>query len=81
MAFKLSDHARDMLKERDISEDWVWQTINTPDWEIKGKDDNIRYFKSIIGRQERILHVVVNPHLSPMKIVTVFFDRRARRRE
>ena len=26
----------------------------------------------------RILHVVVNPHVTPKRVVTVFFDRRAR---
>jgi len=24
----LSSHTQDMLKERSISEEWVWQTIN-----------------------------------------------------
>jgi hypothetical protein len=81
MAFKFSDHARDMLKEPNISEDWVWQAIDAADWKIEGRDGNIHYFKSIIERGGRILHIVVNPHLSPMKIATVFFDRRARRQE
>jgi len=29
----------------------------------------------------RILHVVVTPRVSPRKVITVFFDRRARRQK
>ncbi|MBU1261386.1 DUF4258 domain-containing protein [bacterium] len=70
-----------MLKEREISEEWVWRTINNSDWENIGEDNNIHYFKSIVEHKEQVLHVVVNPHISPKKVVTVFFDRRARRQK
>ena len=81
MDFKLSAHTQDMLKEREIPEEWVWRTIDKSDWENIGEDKNIHYFKSIPEHGERILHVVVNPHISPKKVVTVFFDRKARRRK
>jgi len=81
MDFKLSTHTQDMLKERNIPEEWVWRTINSPDWENKGEDDNIHYFKSIVEHGGRFLHAVVNPHVSPKKVVTVFFDRKARRQK
>jgi len=81
MDFKLSAHTRDMLKERNIPEEWVWRTLNKPDWENAGEDNNIHYFKSITEHEGRILHVVVNPHVSPKKVVTVFFDRKARRKK
>jgi hypothetical protein len=70
-----------MLKEREIPEEWVWRTIDKPEWENIGKDNNIHYFKSITEHGGRILHVVVNPHVLPKKIVTVFFDRKARRQK
>ena len=79
MEFELSAHAQDMLKERNIPEEWVWQTINEPDWENMGEDNNIHYYKGIADYEGRILHVIVNPHVIPKKVVTVFFDRRARR--
>jgi hypothetical protein len=79
MDFILSVHVQDMLKEREIPEEWVWRTINNPDLENKGDDNNIHYFKSIPENGGRILHIVVNPHVSPKKVVTVFFDRKARR--
>lgn len=79
MDFKLSVHTQDMLKEREIPEEWLRRTIDSPDWENKGDDNNIHYFKSIPEHEGRILHVVVNPHVLPKKVVTVFFDRKARR--
>jgi hypothetical protein len=81
MDFKLSTHTKDMLKERNILEEWIRQTLDRPDWENIGKDNNIHYFKSITEHEGRMLHVVVNPHVSPQKVVTVFFDRKARRQK
>ncbi len=28
--FELSVHAKEMLAERNILEEWVWRTVNTP---------------------------------------------------
>lgn len=81
MDFKLSLHTQDMLKERDIPEEWVWRTLDNPDWEKVGDDNNTHYFKSIEEHGGRFLHVVVNHHVKPKKVVTVFFDRKARRQK
>ena len=80
MDLKLSSHIQDMLKERNIPEEWVWRNISNPDWENIGEDNNIHYFKSISEHEGGILHVVVNPHVTPKRVVTVFFDRRTRRK-
>ena len=69
-----------MLKERNIPEEWVWRTINDHEWQNIGEDENVHYYKSIPEHGERILHVVVNPGVTPRKVVTVFFDRVARRK-
>jgi hypothetical protein len=74
--FSFSTHARYMLQERRIAEEWVWRTIENPSRKKKGKDGNMHYTKSIQERDGRILHVVVNPHVNPQRIATVFFDRR-----
>jgi len=76
----LSGHTKDMLKERNIPEDWVRRTINEHEWQNIGDDNNTHYFKNIPEHGGRILHVVVNPNVSPKKVVTVFFDRGARRK-
>ncbi len=75
---ELSSHAKDMLLERNIPEEWVLRTINSPDRKETGADNNTHYLKAIPEKQGRILRVVVNPHVKPNRVVTVFFDRRLR---
>ena len=59
---ELSAHAKHMVAERDLLEEWVWRTINAPDGEYLADDSNAHYTKAIQEREGRI--------------VTVFFDRR-----
>jgi len=77
---ELSQHAQDMLQEREIPEEWVWQAIDEPDRTETGANGNIHYIKAIPEHGGRFLRVVVNPHSQPKRIVTLFFDRRLRRR-
>lgn len=74
--FSFTTHAKYMLSERNIPEEWVWRTMANPSRKQKGNDGNMHYTKLIRERDGRILHVVVNPNLDPQLIVTVFFDRR-----
>ena len=74
-----SNHAKDMLKERVILEEWALQTINNPDQKKSGDDGNTHYFRPIPERENRVLHVVVNETVEPNRIVTLFLDKRARR--
>jgi hypothetical protein len=77
-----SKHAKDMLMERDILEEWVLRTINSPDRsEKRVEDDNWHYTKSIPERGNRVLRVVVDQRVTPYRVVTMFFDRRLRRRK
>lgn len=76
-----SKHAQDIIKERNINEEWVSQTINFPDYFEKGIDYNDHYFKAIEEFGGRFLHVIVNPHVSPKRIITAFFDRRVKGKE
>ncbi|HEX7594269.1 MAG TPA: DUF4258 domain-containing protein [Anaerolineae bacterium] len=78
---ELSLHARDTLAERGISEEWIWRTIDSPDQRETGADHNTHYIKSIQEFDGRLLRVVVNPHVQPNRVVTVFFDRRLRRKK
>ena len=73
---ELSTHAKQMLGERNILEEWVWRTISTPKRNRKGDDDNMHYTKPIKEREGRILHVVINQNAEPQRIITMFFDRR-----
>ena len=77
--FELTSHARDMLIERKIAEEWIWRVLNHPDKKRMGEDGNMHYTKTIKERDGLILHVVVNPNFQPNRIVTFFFDRRLAR--
>lgn len=80
-AFELSAHAKEMLAERNIAEEWVWRVLSTPDRRRRGTDGNMHYTKTIRERGGRILRVVVNADVQPNRIVTLFFDRRLGRKE
>lgn len=73
---ELSTHTLDMLRERAISVEWVWRTIENPQRKWTGDDGNRHFAKPIKEHDGRILHVVINADLRPQKVVTVFFDRR-----
>jgi hypothetical protein len=77
---ELSQHARDMLQEREIREEWMWRTVLEPDRIEVGMDGNTHYMKAIPEHAGRFLRVVVNADVQPGRIVTLFFDRRLRRR-
>ena len=77
-----SKHARDMLEERHIREEWVLLTLSSPDKSEKRNEDNSwHYTKSIPEKGNRVLRVVINQEVMPYRVVTVFFDRRLRRRK
>jgi hypothetical protein len=70
-------HARTMMQERMILEEWITMTVNNPDYiETKG-DDEKHYLKRIPDAKGKILRVVINPSATPCRVITVFFDRRA----
>jgi uncharacterized protein DUF4258 len=76
---RFSSHAWDMLQERHIPEAWARQAMQAPDRTAVGHDHNMHYIKAIAEHGGRFLRVVVNPHVTPKRIVTVFFGRRLRR--
>lgn len=79
MDYEMSKHARDMLAERSISKAWAEATVAKPDWIIEGSDENTHFYRSVPEHGGRILHVVFNNRVKPGRVVTVYFDRRARR--
>jgi hypothetical protein len=54
----------------------MWRTVDEPDSTETGVDGNTHYTKAIPEHGGRFLRVVVNPHVQPKRIVTLFFDRR-----
>jgi len=75
---EFSLHARDMLRERKIAEEWVWRAIQQADHSETASDGTTHYIKAIPEFGGRFLRVVVNVQRTPQCVVTVFFDRRLR---
>lgn len=77
--YEFSEHAYDMLKERNIRETCVKLVMEAPEKREPKDDGTIHYVRAIEEYGGRYLRVVVNPDVKPQRIVTFFFDRRLRR--
>ena len=76
--YEMSEHAYEMLRERNIQEAWVKSAIENPDKKEVNDDGTVHYIRAIEEYGGRYLRVVMNPASTPQRIVTVFFDRRMR---
>ena len=74
--YEFTAHAIDVIRERKISESWISDALNNPDWNTVEEDENLHYFKNIAENNGIVLHVVVNNNAYPKRIVTVYFDRK-----
>ncbi len=76
--FELSKHARNMLLERGIKEEWLWETLEKPEQIEDHPDGKSHYIKSIAEYGSRYLRIIVNRHNKPKRVVTLYFDRKLR---
>ena len=74
-----TNHAKTMMHERLIQEDWVYNTVNDPDMTEEKRNDEKHYLKQIPPNGGKFLRVIVNPSVSPPRVITAFFDRRVRK--
>jgi len=74
-------HASEMLKERGISPAWVSAVLAAPESvEPDRLDPSLQHaLGRIPDHGNRVLRVVFDPSTSPVRLVTVFFDRKASR--
>ena len=70
-----------MLKERGIDQELVLQTIAEPARIEQRDDGTIHYLKPIPEHGGRVLRVITCPQSQPPRVITVFFDRKARREQ
>ena len=64
------------MHERMIKEDWVLDTVTSPDRSEVRQEEEKHYLKRIPEAGDKTLRVIVNPSASPPRVITVFFDRR-----
>jgi len=74
--YEFSEHAYHTLKERNIREAWVKLVMRDPEKKELREDGTVHYIRAIEEYEGRYLRIVVDPDVKPLRIVTLFFDRR-----
>ena len=72
--YKYSIHLQKRIKQRNIEEQWIIDTLENPDNKEKISSIEEHFSKKIIKFAGRCLKVIVNP--SSKIIITAFFDRK-----
>jgi len=78
--FTLSAHAQTVIAERAINPEWIERILASPDRiENDASDPALRHAIGRISENgNRVLRVVYNGFVEPVKVVTVYFDRALR---
>ena len=78
--FTLTAHAQTVIAERSIDPEWIAHVLLNPE-RIEGSQDDhtLRYAMGRIPEYgNRVLRVVYNGSVEPVRVVTVYFDRTLR---
>jgi hypothetical protein len=77
IVYEITKHAKKVMEERGILDDWVARTFSSPELTRPDpKDAQVEQrFRRIPEFGGRILRVVVNKAVEPKRILSVFFDR------
>ena len=75
--YTLSAHAPAVIEERSIELEWIERVLSSPEkTEIHADDPNLSHALGRIPEHGgRVLRVVYNWSVDPVRIVTVYFDR------
>ena len=75
--FSFSKHAEFVIKERAIKREWLENVLAAPEKTESDNDDPA--LKHALGRvpenEGKVLRVVYNDSVKPLRIVTAYFDR------
>ncbi|OJF96778.1 DUF4258 domain-containing protein [Pararhizobium antarcticum] len=74
-------HAETVIRERGLNKSWIENTVRQPDWRIPDPEDKdiARLYRHISERGDRILRVACLENVEEIRIISAFFDRKARR--
>lgn len=78
MDYLLTEHAEKRLRKRKIAIEWITATLADPArTENDDKDPELAHaLRPIPQRQFRVLRVVYNETVDPVRVVTAYFDDR-----
>ena len=74
--YKLTEHATNVIEERKIEIKWLESALTTHDYYEDYDDGTRHYIKQIEDFDGKFLRVVTGADSDPIRIITVFFDRR-----
>jgi len=82
MRFELTQHAKDALVKRGISMEWLERAVKSPDHtETDATDPTLQHRLAVIPENgDRVLRVIINLNMTPVRIVTLYFDRKMKGR-
>ena len=80
MKYELTEHAKNILGERKIPIAYVERVIQNPELSLQDEiDPNIEHRLGRIHEYDnRVLRVVINKNIDPIRVVTVYYDRTMR---
>ena len=80
--YQLTSHAAAAALKRKIDMAWIELALAEPEWaQADPKKPGVMHaFLRIAERNHRVLRVVYNPSVLPVRVITVYFDRRFRGR-
>jgi hypothetical protein len=80
--YDLSQHARNVISARQVGLAWLEQVLDSPEVVEADRDDPelVHHVGRIKEHGNRALRVVFNKSVSPVRIVTVYFDRKMKGR-
>jgi len=78
--FQLTRHAEDALLKRKIEKEWLERVLAFPQRvEADATDPMLEHRLAAISQcDNRVLRVIINPHINPIRVITLFFDRKIR---
>ena len=77
MRYTLTEHAKEAMAKRRIAAEWLERTLANPQRvETDVKDAALEHRLALIPEHgNRVLRVIVNTSLTPLRVVTLYFDR------
>jgi len=79
MDYVLTDHARKRCIRRKVLDEWIKETIEHPARTENDEDDPtlVHALRAIPEKGFRVLRVIYNETVTPVRVVTVYFDDEA----
>ncbi len=76
-----TNHAETVIRQRSLDKRWIERAVWEPDWQAADVKDTsvIRLYKQVPENGGRILRVVCVATPEEIRILSVYFDRGARR--